>query len=74
VEELRSLTAEEWARAEARLRNPPPGSAIEAAQRYGIDLTLLIENLRLSPSERLRKLENAANSLEAVRGIARKSS
>jgi hypothetical protein len=37
------LTAEELARADQRQRNPAPGSRIEAAQKYAIDLTLLIE-------------------------------
>ncbi len=71
VRELRALTPEELARAEERLRNPAPGSRIEAAQKYGMDLTLLIERLRLAPAERGRDLEDAAEAIEAVRGIAR---
>jgi hypothetical protein len=56
MKELRKLSPEEFARAAERLRNPPPGSKIEAAKKYGIDLTLLIENLRLpSESGRCRK-------------------
>jgi hypothetical protein len=74
VKELRALTPEQMARAERRLRHPAPGSRIEAAMKYGIDLTLLIEQLRLSPAERVRKLEAAATELEQVRGIARKRS
>ena len=66
------LTPEQLARAEERLRNPPPGSRIEAARDFGIDLTLLIEQLRLTPAERAMKLQRAAKSLERVRGIARK--
>lgn len=38
--------------------NPPPGSAAERAAEFGIDLTLTLENLRLTPEERIRKLEN----------------
>jgi hypothetical protein len=72
VRELRALTAEELARAEARLRNPAPGSRIEAAQNYGIDLTLLMSQLRLTPAERARDMEDAARAVEAVRGIARR--
>jgi len=52
VRELRALTPEEFERAAERLRNPAPGSRIEAAKKYGIDLTLLIEQLRLTPEER----------------------
>jgi hypothetical protein len=72
VKELRALTPEEFERAAAKLRNPAPGSRIEAAQKYGIDLTLLIEQLRLTPDQRVRKLEAATKSLEKLRGIARK--
>lgn len=54
--ELCPLTPQEFARAEIRLRNPSPGSSIEAAKKHGIDLTLLIEQLRLTPSERVRRM------------------
>jgi hypothetical protein len=70
---MRSLTPEEFARAEARLRNPAPGSRIEAAQRFGIDLTLLIERLRLSPDERLRTMLDVIKVAESVRGAARRT-
>lgn len=42
---------EEW------LLNPPPGSKVAAAKEAGVDLELLIENLRLTPQERLEKLQ-----------------
>ncbi len=71
---LRALAPEQLAVAEARLLNPAPGSRIEAARNYGIDLTLLVEQLRLSPAERGRKLEDASNVLDKVRGIARRRS
>ena len=38
--------------------NPPPGSAAARAVQFGIDLTLTVENLRLTPEERIRKLDN----------------
>jgi len=59
------------ARAEDRLRHPRPGSRIEAAQKFGVDLTLLIEKLRLTPAERVRRMHDAANAAEQVRGAAR---
>jgi hypothetical protein len=68
------LTPEQLARAEDRLRNPRPGSRIEAARNYGVDLTLLIEQLRLTPAERAMKLQLATVSLEKVRGVARRRS
>jgi hypothetical protein len=58
-------------RAEDRLRHPRPGSRIEAAEKFGVDLTLLIEKLRLSPGERVRRMRDAANAAEQVRGAAR---
>ena len=71
---LRALTPEQFARAEDRLLHPPPGSRAEAARNHGVDLTLLVEQLRLTPAERARKLELASNALERVRGIARRPS
>jgi hypothetical protein len=55
----------------ARWRDPAPGSRIEAAKKFGIDLTLLIEQLRLSPAERADKLHDASIAMEEVRGAAR---
>jgi hypothetical protein len=71
---LLPLTPEQLARAEDRLLNPPPGSRTDAAKKYGIDLTLLIGQLRLTPDERARKLQQATTELEKVRGIARRRS
>jgi hypothetical protein len=56
---------------EERLLNPPPGSALEAARNFGIDLSLLAERLRLSPEERLRDLQQVMRALEQIRGAAR---
>ncbi len=64
-------TLDGLSRAEDRLRHPRPGSRIEAAQKFGIDLTLLIEKLRLSPDERVRRMHDAANAAEQVRGSAK---
>jgi hypothetical protein len=71
---LRPLTSEQLARAEERLLHPVPGSRIAAAKDYGIDLTLLVEQLRLTPAERATKLEMASMVLDRVRGIARRRS
>jgi hypothetical protein len=73
MNELRSLTPAELARAEARLRNPPEGSRIEAAKRFGIDLTLLISSLRLTPAERARRMEESCELMLRSRGTARRS-
>jgi hypothetical protein len=55
---------------EEKLFYPQPGSRVEPARAYGIDLTLLIERLRLTPDERVRDLQGAIRGLEAMRGKA----
>ena len=65
------LTPEQLARAEERLRHPAPGSRIEAAQRFGIDLSLVIAQLRLTPAERVRQMHDLAELAEQVRGTRR---
>ena len=72
MEELRALTPEEFARAAERLRNPAPGSRIAAAKIYGIDLTLLISQLRLTPAERVARMLKASQVAGTVRGAARR--
>jgi hypothetical protein len=71
---LRPLTPEQLAHAEDCLLHPVRGSQAEAARNHGIDLTLLVEQLRLTPAERARKLELASTALEQVRGTARRRS
>jgi hypothetical protein len=41
------------------LLDPPPGSKAAEAKEFGIDLTLLIENLRLTPEQRVINLQGA---------------
>jgi hypothetical protein len=72
VDKLLPLTPEQFERARQRLMNPPPGSRMEAARNYGIDLTLLVEQLRLSPAERALNLEHVSKALGKVRGVARR--
>ena len=55
---------------EEKLLDPHPGSCIEAARAYGVDLTLLVERLRRTPEERVRDLQRAISGLEAMRGKA----
>jgi hypothetical protein len=56
---------------EEHLLNPPPGSAAARAREFGIDLTLLIQRLGLTPDERLRQLQRAMVEIETIRGHAR---
>ena len=58
---------------EAHLLNPPPGSAAARARDFGIDLTLTLQRLRLTPEERLRQLQRAMIEMENIRGRARQT-
>jgi len=48
-------------------RSDLPKSAVGRAIEFGIDISLLIENLKLTPTERLMKLQQVLNSLESFR-------
>jgi hypothetical protein len=52
--------------------NPPPGSAAERAVEFGIDLTLTLENLRLSPEDRIRKLDDFILGIQGLKASARR--
>lgn len=61
---------------EEKLLNPKPGSKIAAARDFGIDLAQLAKNLRYSPSERIKRNDQAGNSMlkfeEAMRRAKQK--
>ena len=57
--------------AEDYFLNPPPGSAAARAIEFGIDLTLTLENLRLTPEERIRKLDEFILSVARLKASAR---
>lgn len=44
--------------------NPKPGSKAVAAKEFGIDLTLLIKNLRLTPQQRVENLQKSMRRLD----------
>jgi hypothetical protein len=46
---------------EEYLRNPPPGSKAHDAREFGIDMEELIANLKLTPEERIKKLQRLIN-------------
>ena len=52
--------------------NPPPGSAAARAVEFGIDLTLTVENLRLTPEERIRKLDDFILAVQRLKASARR--
>jgi hypothetical protein len=68
------LSVAQLALAEERLRHPRPGSRIAEAQQYGVDLSLLIENLRLTPAERASRMHDVIATVDQVRGAVRRRS
>lgn len=62
--------------AREKLLDPKPGGKIEAARDFGIDLTMLAENLRYTPAERIKRNDQAVNSMlkfeQAVRRAKKK--
>ena len=54
------------------ISSPPPGSKIAAAKEFGVDLTLLVRMLELTPTERLRRLADAQAFMHKLQ-IARES-
>ena len=48
------------------IHNPPPGSKIEAAIKFGVDLSLNVRSLRLTPAERVMEMERALRLVEAL--------
>lgn len=48
---------------EEKLLDPRPGSKAEAAKKFGIDLTLTVSQLRLTPQQRIDRLQAEMRSL-----------
>jgi hypothetical protein len=46
------------------ITNPPSGSKIAAAKEFGIDLTLNLRSLALTPDERTAEMERALEFVE----------
>ena len=52
-------------------REFPPDPVIEASKK-DIDRTLLRENLKLTPDQRVRRMLDFADAVKRIRGAARK--
>lgn len=50
---------------------PPAGSAAARAVQFGIDLTLILGNLRLTPEERIRKLDSFIEGVAQLKNSTR---
>lgn len=66
------MNAEQRERLIELINNPPPGSKIAEAKGYGIDLTLLVETLAMTPTERVRELDRAQPLLEELGRAAKR--
>jgi hypothetical protein len=64
------MTREEHVRLFALISNPPAGSRIAAAKEFGIDLTLNLRRLTLTPTERVEEMEGALAFVEDLRRAA----
>ncbi len=58
---------------EEKLLHPKAGSKIAEARDYGIDLTQIVENLRLTPEKRIEKLQDAMIGFDELRRTARRA-
>ena len=52
---------------EMALIDPKPGTAAAAARDFGIDLSLTVSNLRLTPEERIKQLDVFQASITQLR-------
>jgi len=53
----------EYTEAERRLIEPKPGTAAARARDFGVDLSLTVSNLRLTPEERIKKLDESEHTV-----------
>ena len=50
---------------------PPAGSAAARAAEFGTDLTLTLQNLRLTPEERIRKLDSFIKGVTEIKAAVK---
>jgi len=51
---------------EMALIDPKPGTAAAAARDFGIDLSLTVGNLRLTPEQRIKQLDDFQASIKEL--------
>lgn len=64
---ISDMTPEQEKLAFELITNPPPGSKLAEAKRWGIDLTLLLANLKLTPEQRVENVESGARTKHDLR-------
>jgi hypothetical protein len=68
---LGPISEKEYRELFALIQNPRPGSAIAAAIEFGVDLYATLENLRLTPEERIRRASEGSEFAEQLRKAGR---
>lgn len=56
----------EYTEAERWLIEPKPGTAAARARDFGIDLSLTVSNLRLTPHERVKRLDEFQHEMRLL--------
>jgi hypothetical protein len=56
---------------EMELIDPKPGTKAAAARDFGIDLSLTVSNLRLTPEERIKQLDSHVDGIQELRRSVR---
>ncbi len=51
--------------------NPEQKDSVQAAREYGIDVAMLIDNLKRSPAERIRRHQIALETMETLQQAQR---
>ena len=64
---LRAMDKVEYTEAERWLIEPKPGTAAARARDFGVDLSLTVSNLRLTPAERVRQLDEFRAVMKELR-------
>jgi hypothetical protein len=64
---MKRMTQRERDRLLRLIQRPPKGSAIAAAREFGVDLTLNLRKLGLTPTQRLEEMLSFQASLEELR-------
>lgn len=57
----------EYTEAERWLIEPKPGTAAARARDFGVDLSLTVSNLRMTPGERVRQLDEFQAFMKELR-------
>src|SRR2546421_6875564 len=61
----------EYTEAERWLIEPKPGTAAARARDFGVDLSLTVSNLRLTPHERVKRLDEFQQDMKLLREAVR---